>query len=309
MPFYIPNPCDHDYAVCLTYTTEGTINGEAIKIEDDVGTVTAITVYLKRSTEYTLPDNNATITLRVYKSGDATPTSSKYLWDSTILNPAQTGTIQAFTFTFDYDLEVYDVNDQKLVNWLWFELEENIDDNVTSFLQYNPVYYAYYNGQNNKYSFSDMWEYSTSWSLSESHYTNSPSWYNDIAFALYGTHRYPTTPLPTPTETAINPDNPPCYDCNGTIPSPDENSTTGWDPTFNDTTILCPECIGNETVNPFDTISEDSYSESFLKGVGYCNTLGCTLDDIIAFLYDLSLIGCYFSFAIVLGKMWHVRKR
>jgi len=298
-PYYLSsNSYSHD-DIFQGIVSSSVINGEAIKLTEDMGTISSIKIILKRKIYSVLPDNNATITLRVYKSLDETSGSSKYLWDSVVLNPSSE-TTQSYLFSFDSDINIYNEQGEYTVKWLWIELQENYSDIDNM----NPVLYGFYNHiSDNKYSYSDNYQYDGgTWTTIESHYSNP--WYNDIAFALYGRWHYPTTPLPTPTQTSDNPDNPPCFDCNGTIPGPDAEGNTSWNPDFNDTSIPCPECIGNESINPYDTITKDSWSEITLKGLGYCNTLGCTLDDIIALLYDLSFIGVYGSFVVVFFKLY-----
>lgn len=302
-PYFYQNSCSWLNEICIVTTGNNSKNGQIINISNSFGSITSISIPFKK-TVYSDSYYNPTITIRVYKSSTNNPdTSTLTLWDSTILTITNTN-IANINFVFDYPLQIYDDgNENKIVDYIFIELQEtyHTGDN-------NLIEYSYYQSTSNDiYNEGKNYQYSTitsTWSSIESWL--SPNSYNDMAFKLYGSYRFPPTPMPTPQQTYNNPDTNtslPCPDCINDFPDIDINSSefnnTGNEINFSNPNEICPTCIGNETISVNSIPSNNGFSQ-LLINFGYCTNLGCTLDDIISFLYDSSKIIFWLSVIVVL---------
>lgn len=140
---------------------------------------------------------------------------------------------------------------------------------------------------------------------------------------LLGNFIFPPTPSPTPTPpTGIDPNGTQIMpgDCtyeqliNGgcnnppPIPGIGPGGFNNTPPDFTKPDSACPECPNNQTVVPDGTLEPDNSGSVFLKGLGYCTTTGCTIDDIIAFFYDITLLGIISSYGAVFYKAYRILK-
>jgi len=131
--------------------------------------------------------------------------------------------------------------------------------------------------------------------------------FRNVFIKIYGGLIFPDTPLPTPPiETEYDSNGTLfCPSCNGTM-FPNASGGSGFTPNWSEPNVPCPDCIGNETIIPNGNIPSNKGVGSVLRTIGYCSTLGCSIDDIISFLYDFSIIGFWVSFIILVYKAYKI---
>ena len=136
--------------------------------------------------------------------------------------------------------------------------------------------------------------------------TDTRIYIKDIQYKIYGQFIFPSTPDPTPSITSTQPvttstmpaDTPPAPGGIGIIISPD----------FNNGTIICPDCGGNETQEGTDEIGEDTGIGGTMKGLGYCKSGGCSSQDFIDMAYDFSNMIFILSIMFIMVKMFRYRR-
>ena len=307
--YYLQSDNNDYYGFILTSSgmSQQVYNGQMIYIDDSFGSITSLKLYIQRTiSNNSLPSGN--LTIKVYKSVDNTQSSSKYLVDTFLVTPSSTS-VQSFLLSLDYPIDIYDAGNNKLVNWLWFTVEGQnplgLDDICQCGIQnVNEVIIGYWSqAGNDKYPYGSIWEsglfYST-WSIRDNKFTQE-NIYNDLAFQLFGTFYYPSTPEPTPIDSPPSNDSesPPCYECNGTIPEISDSGDS-FTPDFNGSSlpVLCSEnetgCLPEQTA-PDSSIPSNTTAGTFLMSLGYCDSLSCGVQDIIDLLYDWSIIAFLMS--------------
>ncbi len=127
-----------------------------------------------------------------------------------------------------------------------------------------------------------------------------------IPTSIYGQSIIPQTPIPTPTTTGTPGGTP--------IPAPNDSAPpapgVGGIPSgnFSNTSQNCPTCQGNETVTPGEGGgylpggTNGTGAAQVMKGLGYCNSMGCTIDDFIDMFYDTSAFAFVLSLIYILVK-------
>ncbi len=131
---------------------------------------------------------------------------------------------------------------------------------------------------------------------------NSVDW---MPIVLLGAQKIPA--LPTPVQTCNpatdicgNPTPIPTYDNNGTataLPTP----TSGYYPNFTNVTVTV---TGTATV----TGTGSGVPAAIGKKLGYCKSSGCTVQDLLSMLYDITIPMVWLSFIVIPVKLYYVRK-
>ena len=304
-PQYVINFCDLS-KYCLCITSNNSISGQIIKIEDNFKTIDSLKFYMQKLSNdksYT-----GTIILKVYKSTTADPqTATLTLWETINLNPTSLS-ITENTIFFTYPIPVYGgINeDEKILNYLFITIEEtypDIDDT-------NLIGYGFLRMSSDYYSDGKLYQkYNNIWtSFDDMYYDINGNLYHDLTFKLYGT--YKTSPNPEWPDNEYDP----CVEgnCSVPVPAPDGvlpdfsndfieeiNYTDFTKPSQN-----CEFCQGNETkIIKGGLGKSDTGFGQTLSGLGYCQKSNCTMDDFIDFLYDWSIGFFLISLIFLFNKM------
>ena len=127
---------------------------------------------------------------------------------------------------------------------------------------------------------------------------------NFIPISVYGQHKWPVTPQPTPTSVG-NETNAsiPCTFCD--VPFPESTTNESFEPDFSNPNEICPDCFNDtKIIIPEGNLDNEKGATKTLKSFGYCNEFGCSIQDLINFLYDFSLLLFFISLLTLAYKLW-----
>jgi hypothetical protein len=260
---------------------------------------------IKLQLGHSSPHPNQDLAIRIYKTNNNNFNHSFNTVDYYHINASTLGDFGAkYTLNLDAPIYITQNTSESISIGIYTESTTGryyiFGSNQITYYIGSSIYYSYIRDYQNNYV--------SGYEL----YLNDSNTILSLYHQIYGGYVFPTTPNPTPAQTGNGNGSLPCLppECGGNFPN--GTGSSGFNPSFNDSnsiTVPCPDCIGNESISVPNTIPSNSGVGEILKGIGYCSNLGCTIDDIIAFLYDFSIIGFWISVIIIIWKGYKVYKQ